>query len=152
MIEWATSVAGIRTQAVLAMVCQIVGFFIVVMEIVEARSDFRRLVRRFGEFDQQMISDYHAMIDSDAIETRIKTSIESAGESLGPRLKQALVELLKAPAEANMPLINSLLSKIHEVAELNNDTRAHPWRPWVGAGFLLLGIMFSFTGQMLGVK
>lgn len=41
LIGWATSPAGVITQAVVALVCQFIGFLIVVVEIVQSRSDFR---------------------------------------------------------------------------------------------------------------
>lgn len=160
LIKWATTPAGLRAQAVGAFVCQLVGFAILVVEIVEARGDFRRLVDRFRQIDRAMAAQIKSYTDADywreepsivALMERGK-SLPRGWRPLGKWLFDAYLSVfVGGPFSAVLTLYAGMWAKLHEVV-VQNDVRKHPWRPWVGAAFLFFGILMSFTGQFLGIR
>lgn len=150
LIGWATSPAGVITQAVVALVCQFVGFLIVIMEIVQSRSDFRQLVDRYREIEDEMKGNIKKALDGQTIRQQITDGVNAA-EGFWAKMLAIFFALVMLPTNATVEVQAATLHKIHELVK-QDSARQHPLRPWVGALFLLVGIVFSFTGQVSGVK
>ncbi|MED5812925.1 hypothetical protein VST63_11190 [Mycolicibacterium sp. 050232] len=150
LIDWLASPTGLRTQAVVALTFQVVGFALVVAEILEARRDYRQMVGRFDEIDNELLAGLQTKLDNETVKQRIVENVRSAS-GWGKLVALFITPMTQAHVDMATELHAAALKKIHELAT-RHEGRAHPWRPWVGALFLLLGIFFSFTGQYMGVK
>jgi hypothetical protein len=160
LIKWATTPTGLRAQAVGAFVCQLVGFAILVSEVIEARGDFRRVIDRFRRIDRAMATEIKSYQDAEywRKEPTI-VALMDRGKSLSPDWHHIGRWLLDAyvgafvvpPFRMGLALYAGMWAKLHEVV-VQNDVRKHPWRPWVGAVFLFFGILMSFSGQFLGIR
>lgn len=151
VIAWATSPAGVITQAAIALVCQVIGFLIVVTEIVEARAGFRRLVNRYREIEDEMERNLQKHLDTRVLTEEIRADVRAAKGILRMFIAIFVGLFISLPMRATVEIQSATLRKIHELVA-QDATYQHPRRPWVGAAFLLAGIVFSFTGQVSGVK
>jgi hypothetical protein len=146
VIAWARSSCGLYTQAAVAFVFQCVGVGIVIAEIRDGRRNVDELKRTFRAIEaarREAQAEVAASNPAREPTAGTWTSMEEWATDAAAALN--------APHLHAYAALNALDAKIGELADQLNEFREHPYRPWVGAALLFLGILVAFTGALSGV-
>lgn len=97
-----------------------------------------------------MKSNIEKVLDGPTIRQELMASAQAA-KGFWATILAVVFGLVMLPTNATLEVQAAILHKVHELVK-QDSSRQRPFRPWVGALFLLVGIVFSFTGQVSGVK
>lgn len=134
MVNWFMSAPGVGLQAGLALVFQLVGVALVILDVRDARRRLDRLNRQFIDIDNDTMQ---------AIEASSKETFDADGNV---RPNADFATLFSAPFLTVQEVVNGLHRKSAALAEQHDDHRGPA--AWVGPTVLLLGILFSFTATI----
>lgn len=140
MITWATSGIGLWTQAVAALVFQLVGVVLVVEDVRSARRELRALHSKFAQIDNEA-------------KLAIKRYDREVYDEHGKIRRDAATEaVMAAPFMTLQEWLVAIDAKTDALAQHNDKHTGRGVMTWIGPACLLLGIVFSFTATVSTIQ